>query len=68
MVNLVSPTNDYPSGTITKQAAQFINARNNISGVSNVQYKAGNAINLTPGFQVVSSPGSSFKVSIGGCN
>ena len=68
VVNLVSPTNDYPSGTITKQAAQFINARNNISGVSNVQYKAGNAINLTPGFQVVSSPGSSFKVSIGGCN
>ena len=68
VVNLVSPTNDYPSGTITKQATQFINARNNISGVSNVQYKAGNAINLTPGFQVVSSPGSSFKVNIGGCN
>ena len=68
VVNLVSPTNDYPSGTITKQAAQFINARNNIFGASNVQFKAGNAINLTPGFQVVSSPGSSFKVSIGGCN
>ena len=68
VVNLVSPANDYPSGTITKQAAQFINARNTISGVSNVQYKAGNAINLTPGFQVVSSPSSSFKVNIGGCN
>ncbi len=68
LVNLVSPTNDFSSGMITRQAAQFINARNSISGVSNIQYKAGNAINLTPGFQVVSSPGSSFKVSIGGCN
>ncbi len=68
LVNLVSPTNDFSSGTITKQAAQFINAKNSIYGVSNIQYKAGNAINLTPGFQVVSSPGSSFKVSIGGCN
>ena len=66
--NLVSPTNDYPVGTATKQAIQTINARNNITGASIIQYKAGNAINLTPGFRVVSHPGSSFKADIAGCS
>ena len=68
VLNLVSPTNDYPVGTANKQAIETINARNNITGASIIQYKAGNAINLTPGFRVVSHPGSSFKAEIGGCS
>lgn len=66
--NLVNPTNNISSSNTTKKAIQTINASNSISGVSIVEYKAGNSVNLTAGFQVVSSAGSSFKVSIGGCN
>jgi hypothetical protein len=67
VLNLVSPTNDYPVGTATRKAVQTVNARNNITGLSIIQYKAGNAINLTPGFRVSSYPGSSFKAEIEGC-
>ncbi len=66
--NLVSPTNDYPTGVVTKQAGQTINASNSVSGNAVVGYKAGKAINLSPGFQVVASPGSSFKAQIEGCS
>jgi len=65
--NLVSPTNNVSSGTSTKKAILIINASNSISGVSVVEYKAGKAINLTPGFSVNPANGSSFKINIGAC-
>ena len=61
--NLVSPTNDL-TGTSTKKAANIINASNKITSPANVNYQAGNAIILNPGFQ----SGAVFKAEIKGCN
>jgi len=66
--NLLSPTGNVLNSNSIKKAVQTINASNFISGLSIVDYRAGNGINLTPGFQVISSAGSSFKAQIGGCN
>lgn len=64
---LISPIDDLNAGTITKKAVKELSASNKISGTARVDYKGGNAVNLNPGFQVVSNPGSSFKVNIEGC-
>ena len=65
--NLVSPGNNIASGTVIKKAVQAVIADNSISGVSTVEYKAGNSINLNQGFQVTSTPGSTFKAQIETC-
>lgn len=65
--NLVSPSNNISSGNSTKKAIQTINASNIISGSSRVEYNAGKAANLNPGFSVTAFAGSNFKVSIEGC-
>jgi surface protein len=66
--NLSSPTGNVLNSNSIRKAVQTINASNVISGLSIVDYRAGRGINLTPGFQVISSAGSSFKAEIGGCN
>lgn len=65
--NLISPINNISSGNSTKKAILIINASNIISGSSRVEYYAGNAANLNPGFSVTAFAGSNFKVSIEGC-
>jgi surface protein len=66
--NLTNPTSNFINTNSTKKAIQTINANNNITGLSVVDYKAGNAVNLNPGFQVTPNTGSSFKANIVGCN
>lgn len=64
-LNLTSPNDDYNFST-TKKSQSTITASNKITGNSiQVQYKAANAIVLTPGFRV--DNGTIFKAQIEGC-
>ena len=63
---LVSPTDDYSTGTQTKQASTTISATSKVTGSANVLYKAGNSVTLNPGFKADS--GTVFRAEIGGCN
>jgi trimeric autotransporter adhesin len=66
-ITLVSPTDDYGSGTVTKQTNLSINASNKISGTgTTVTYQSGSSVTLGPGFKADS--GTVFKTQIGGCN
>ncbi|WP_428656082.1 LamG domain-containing protein [Runella sp.] len=68
LVTLASPTDDYSSGTILKTASSTngkISAANQITGTSNVSYKA-NSIELKAGFKA--NNGTVFQAEIGGCN
>ncbi|MFN8346824.1 MAG: hypothetical protein U0X91_17620 [Spirosomataceae bacterium] len=68
LLTLASPSDDYSSGAITKQAnaaSGTIQATNVISGSSNVTYEA-KTTELKPGFRAEN--GVVFKVQIGGCN
>ena len=62
--NLVSPTNDYTSGTATKKAVNTINASNKISSSANVVYQAGKSVLLTPGFE----SSAVFRAEIKSCD
>jgi hypothetical protein len=67
-VTLVSPSDDYVSGTYQKAASSSagkITATNKLTGTSNVIYRA-KAIELNPGFKAES--GTVFLAEIGGCN
>jgi Fungalysin metallopeptidase (M36)/Ig-like domain CHU_C associated len=57
---------DIITGTELKIASQILDATNKVIPPANVIYKAGNAINLNPGFEA--QAGSIFKAVIGGCN
>jgi ELWxxDGT repeat protein len=59
-------TTDINSGIITEQASQKITAANKIIAPANVNYRAGRAIELSPGF--FANTGAVFKAEIGGCN
>src|SRR6218665_1929047 len=61
-----SLTANIGSGTITEQASMQISAGNKILSPANVTYQAGNAIILSPGFEVAG--GSIFKAQIQSCN
>jgi hypothetical protein len=68
IVNLISTTDDYASGTQVKQAASSngkINATNKITGNAKTTYQA-KSIELKPGFKADS--GTVFKAEVGGCN
>jgi hypothetical protein len=68
LLTLVSPADDYSSGTITKQASSTagkIVATNTITGTANATYQA-KAVELNAGFKAES--GTIFKAEIGGCN
>ncbi len=54
-----------PSVTMNYQASDFITSKGTISATANTQYKAGNAVFLTPGFKADS--GSTFLAYISGC-
>jgi hypothetical protein len=61
---LVSPTNDYASGTATKKAVNTINASNKISSTANVLYQAGKSVLLSPGFE----SSSVFRAEVKSCD
>ncbi|MFN3848822.1 MAG: 3-coathanger stack domain-containing protein [Spirosomataceae bacterium] len=68
LVTLVSPADDYSSGTVTKQASSTagkIVATNAVTGTANATYQA-KAVELNAGFKAES--GTIFKAEIGGCN
>ncbi|MFY7908238.1 MAG: 3-coathanger stack domain-containing protein, partial [Emticicia sp.] len=65
---LVSPTDDYASGTQTKQASSTngkITATNSITGTANTTYQA-KVVELNAGFKA--DNGTIFRAEIGGCN
>jgi hypothetical protein len=68
VLNLVSTTDDYSSGSILKTASSVngkITAINKITGTANAGYKA-KVIELNPGF--IANSGTVFLAEIGGCN
>ena len=69
LLTLSSPTDDYASGSVAKQASAttgVIVATNKITGTANVTYQAGQSITLNPGFKA--DGGAVFKTQFGGCN
>jgi hypothetical protein len=69
IVSLASTTDDYSSGTVTKEAhatTGTIIAINKITGTANVTYRAGKSILLDAGFKA--DNGVVFKTEFGGCN
>lgn len=65
---LVSPADDYTSGTQIKQASSTngkITATNAVTGTANTTYQA-KAVELNAGFKA--DNGTIFKAEIGGCN
>ncbi len=66
MPSIKNFTMDINSGTITEQASQKITATNKIIAPANVNYRAGKAVELNPGF--FANTGTVFKAEIGGCN
>jgi hypothetical protein len=64
-INLTSPIHDFTTST-TKKTATTIQATNKLQTTSTtIDYKAGNAITLNPGFKV--DQGVIFKAQIEGC-
>jgi SprB repeat len=66
LINLVSPMDNYASGTVLRETTHKISATNMIFSPAMVFYKAGQSIDLNAGFQAEN--GSYFKADIGGCN
>jgi len=68
-LTLASPTDNYNGQYLLKQSNQTISATNVISGSSNVIYRSGKSILLTPqnGAGFVVGNGAVFKAEIGGC-
>lgn len=65
---LVSPTDDYTSGTQIKQASSTngkITATNTVTGTANTTYQA-KAVELNAGFKA--DNGTIFRAEVGGCN
>ncbi|MFY7908923.1 MAG: 3-coathanger stack domain-containing protein, partial [Emticicia sp.] len=68
VLNLVSPVDDYTSGTQIKQASSTngkITATNAVTGTANATYQA-KSVELNAGFKADS--GTIFRAEIGGCN
>lgn len=68
VLNLVSPADDYTSGTQIKQASSTngkITATNAVTGTANATYQA-KSVELNAGFKADS--GTIFRAEIGGCN
>ena len=63
-LNLSSPSGDIASGTVKKEVSGMITATNKING-GNVNYDAGQHIQLNPGF--ATSNGVVFSAYIDGC-
>nr|MCU0324343.1 hypothetical protein [Spirosomataceae bacterium] len=57
-------TNAINSTNTIIQAGQTITATNSITGTSRVEYLAGNAVLLNPGFVVTAASGSSFQAKV----
>lgn len=67
-LNLVSPADDYTSGTQIKQASSTngkITATNAVTGTANATYQA-KVVELNAGFKA--DNGTIFRAEIGGCN
>ncbi|MFC3813322.1 Ig-like domain-containing protein [Lacihabitans lacunae] len=64
--NLISPIDDYSSGTQIKTANSKISAANKITGAAKVTYRSAQAIELTPGFFAAS--GTVFLAENRACN
>lgn len=62
----LTETDNYTNTNITLKVANSITAINIISGVSKVNYQAGNSVELLPGFSV--GAGSVFSAKIQGCD
>jgi hypothetical protein len=68
LVNLVSPADDYATGTVLKTASSTngkISANNKITGMANVSFQA-KSIELINGFKA--DNGTIFSAAVGGCN
>lgn len=60
-----SPTNDFTTGTVSKQVVNTITASNKVNSTAVVNYNAGKSVVLSPGFEAQS--GGVFKAEIQGC-
>lgn len=72
IINLVSPIDDYSSGTQLRKTGEIIIASNKVSSTAKVTYRSNKSITLTPGtnagFSAIPTTGGFFKAEISGCN
>lgn len=61
----ISQTGNVSNQTIARKASGYITANNVINNQSNVEYRAGNSVILSPGFSVTQSV---FVIKIQGCD